>query len=454
MKVIVGEWAWLPRSELSLVQIQSLQHSLTIIPKKVGDHPGEPPSPIQLYVDSPENDLFGVPREYFLANRKPHHEVVYRLNDGDKSDWPGPLNFNGALRPLQELAVTTAISRIQSDCLGGVIRLVPGAGKTTCALAIVERLQVPTLVIVHKEFLVNQWQERVEQFLPNAKIGRVQQDVCDFRGKHIAIGMVHSLASHDYPREFFDWPGLVIVDEVHRIGAATWSPVPARFRARYRIGLSATPKRKDGADNVFLYHIGEVLYASEEQQLRPKIRRVPTDFHFVKTERFNPNLAPKSLQLNFLCGSVPRNKMIHDRLVMAIEAGRKVIVLSERLKHLFSIESELKRSWTGKGPVPTTGFYIGGQTEDQLEEAAQAQCILATYQFAAEGLDIPALDTVFLATPMGDVEQAVGRILRQHEGKKEPIVVDFRDDKVGKFKRYGESRDKLYRRIAVPEGSA
>lgn len=146
--------------------------------------------------------------------------------------------------------------------------------------------------------------------------------------------------------------------------------------------------------------------------------------------------------------------MIHDRLVMAIEAGRKIIVLSERLKHLFAIESELKRSWTGKGPVPTTGFYIGGQTEDQLEEAAQAQCILATYQFAAEGLDIPALDTVFLATPMGDVEQAVGRILRQHEGKKEPIVVDFRDDKVGKFKRYGESRDKLYRRIAVPERSA
>jgi superfamily II DNA or RNA helicase len=447
MKVIVGEWAWLPRSELSLVQRQALEETLTIRPRKVGDHPGDPPEPIKLFVDSPDSDLFGIPREYFLSNRKPHHEVVYQVTSG--GEWPGDVEFRGTLREEQEKAVATAVSRMTSDRLGGLVRAVPGFGKTVVACSLISRLRVPTLVVVHKEFLMKQWIERLAQFLPGASVGRIQQDECDYQGRHVAVGMVHSLASREYPREFMDWPGLIIVDEVHRIGAATWAPVPARFRARYRFGLSATPKRKDGADNVFFYHIGELLYASSEQRMRPKIRRVPTDFHLVKTERFNPNLAPKSLQLTFLCSSVPRNKLINDRLIMALEAGRKVIVLSERLKHLSALESELKRSWPeSKGPTPTTGFYIGGQSEDQLDEAALAQCIFATYQFAAEGLDIPALDTLFLATPMGDVEQAVGRILRPYEGKKEPIVVDFQDDRVTKFKRYSESREKLYGRIA------
>lgn len=450
MKVVIGEWAWLRRSDLSSTQVEALKDALTVRPRKVGDHPGPSPEPIHLFADDPETDRFGVPREYFLARQKPHHEVEYQLTEGDKSTWPGPLTFKGKLREEQERAVSTWISEAQSGAhLGGLIRAGCGAGKTVMACALIARLQVPVLVVVHKAFLLRQWQERISQFLPDSKVGIVQQNECDFVGKHVAIGMVHSLADHAYPPELFNWPGLVIVDEVHRIGAATWAPVPARFRARYRLGLSATPRRKDGADNVFLYHIGEVLYTSTEQRMRPKIRRVPTEFQLVRTERFNPNLAPKSLKLNFLCRSEERNELIRARLVQALEAGRKVIVLSERLKHLHDLEEALKKKWPeSKGPVPSTDFYVGGRSEDDLDVAAEARCIFATFQFAAEGLDIPSLDTLFLATPVADAEQAVGRILRPFEGKKEPIVVDFRDDRVTQFKKNGESRDKLYTRIA------
>lgn len=443
---MVDTLAWLPKAELSLVRLQALRHSLTILPRKVGDHPGDEPEPIELFVELP--DVIGVPREYFLMNRKLDHEVEFNLTDGDHARWGGPLKFSGSLREEQERAITVTIDRLNNGRTGGIIRAVPGWGKTVAACALSARLNVPTLVVVHKKFLVDQWQERIEQFLPGARVGRVQQDECDFEGKHIVIGMVHSLAAREYPKAFYGWPGLVIVDECHRMGAATWAPVPAKFRARYRIGFSATPHRKDGADNVFLYHLGDVLYASKEQRMKPKIRRVYTDFSLVKTERFNPNLAPKSLKLKFLCGSTSRNRLIHERLLMAIEAGRKVLVLSERLQHLRSMEANLRRTWAGKGPCPSTGFYIGGQTEDQLDRASEAQCIFATVQFAAEGLDIPALDTLFLTTPLSDVEQAVGRILRPYESKKEPIVVDFRDDKVTQFRKNGEARDRLYARIA------
>jgi len=447
VKVVIDAWAWLPKSELTLVQLQALKHTLTIQPKKVGDHPGDEKDPIELFID--DGERIGIPREYFLGNRKLGHELDLRMTEGDRERWAGSLSFSGSLRDEQERAVSFAIDKLKGGRTGGIIRAVPGWGKTVAACALIARLDVPTLVVVHKEFLVNQWQERIEQFLPGAKVGRVQQDECDFVGKHIAIGMVHSLGAREYPKAFFEWPGLMVVDECHRIGAETWAPVPARFRARYRVGFSATPRRKDGADNVFFYHLGEVLYASKEQRLKPLIRRVYTDFHLVKTERFNPNLAPKSIKLSFLCGSDPRNKLILDRLIMALEAGRKVLVLSERLKHLRTLESELRRNWpSAKGPVPSTGYYIGGQSEDYLDRASEAQCIFATVQFAAEGLDIPALDTLFLTTPLGDVEQAVGRILRPYEGKKDPIVVDFRDDRVTQFKKMGESRDKLYGRIA------
>lgn len=447
MKVKIDAWAWLPKDELSLVQLQALRSALTIYPKKVGDHPGDAPGPLELFVE--EEHRIGVPREYFLSTKQLNHEITYDVSEGDKERWGGPLEFAGTLRPEQENAVSSVVQKLRTNYLGGILKAVPGWGKTVAGCALIARLQVPTLVIVHKAFLVDQWQERIEQFLPGAKVGRAQQDECDFVGKHIVIGMVHSLAARDYGKIFADWPGLLLVDECHRIGAETWAPVPTKFRARWRVGVSGTPRRKDGADNVFLYHLGPLLYISKETRMTPKIRRVPTDFHLVKTERFNPKLANKSLLLRFLCASIPRNKLINERLIMALEAGRKVLVLSERIAHLQSMEALLRETWPkSKGPMPSVGYYIGGRTEEQLERAAEAQCIFATSQFAAEGLDIPALDTLFLTTPMADVEQAIGRILRPCEGKKDPIVVDFRDDKVSQFRKYGEMRDRLYGRVA------
>jgi len=320
---------------------------------------------------------------------------------------------------------------------------------TVVALAIAAELGVPTLVVVHKEFLMDQWTERIEKFLPAAKIGRVQQDTCDFRGKTVVMGMVHSLGGEQpYPEDLWEWPGLVIVDEVHRIGARTWAPVPPRFQAKYRLGFTATPRRKDGADDVFWQHIGPIIFAGKEERLKPVVKRVWTKFKLVKTDRFNPNLAPKALITRFLVKSRYRNDLIAEQLVSALEAGRKILVLSERLQHLQDMESQLRNMWPAVAGDVSIGQYVGGRTKVQLERSAQAKVIFATSQYAAEGLDIPALDTLFLTTPMSDVEQAVGRIQRPHPDKKDPIVVDFRDDSIPMFEAMGRKREKFYTRIA------
>lgn len=453
MKVRVGSFAWFNKAELGQSNAQALKHTLTIIPKKMGDYGGdekEEDQPIELFTETPTE--LGIAREYFLKHRKAHHEVEFDHTDGDKSTWPGDYGFTteAKLRGEQESALITVKSAFRTGTLGGMVKAPPGWGKTVYACALMQALQVPTLVIVHKEFLMSQWVERINQYLPDAKVGIAQQKRCEFEGKHVVLGMVHSIAKGNMPQAFYDWPGLIMVDECHRIGARTWAPVPALFRAKHRLGISATPRRKDGAENVFNYHLGEVLFTAREQRLKPAVKRVYTKFKVVKTPSFNPNLAPESLILTFMCANEPRNRQIVELMLDAVKAGRKLLVLSKRINHLNRLEAFFLKEWKerGHGPAVSTGYYIGGMSEEARYKASFARVIFATAQFAAEGLDIPALDTLFLVTPMGDVEQAVGRIQRPFEGKKDPIVVDFRDDLISLFASYAGNRERLYARIA------
>lgn len=444
MDVIVDGWAWLPKSELTPDQIVNMEQMLTVRPQKIGDYPGEEPKPIPLYEH--RDGAFGIPREFFFSNRRPVHNVEMRVTEGSDDWWPA--EFVGTLRPEQKVAVDDVEAMLHAGRLGGIIQAKPGWGKTVAALALAARLNVPALVVVHKEFLMDQWTERIQKFLPAAKIGRVQQDECNFLGKTIVMGMVHSLGGEQpYPEALWDWPGIIIVDECHRIGARTWAPVPPRFRAKYRIGFTATPRRKDGADNVFWQHIGPIIFAGKEERLKPLVKRVWTKFKLVKTDRFNPNLAPKALVTRFLVKSRHRNDLILDQLISALEAGRKVLVLSERLQHLADLEAQLRKTWPSMVGEVSIGQYVGGRTKEQLARSAKAKVIFATSQYAAEGLDIPELDTLFLTTPMSDVEQAVGRIQRPALGKKDPIVVDFRDDSISMFEAMGRKRDKFYSRL-------
>jgi superfamily II DNA or RNA helicase len=446
MKVQVDSWAWLPTASLTHMQVSAVKAALTVMPRKFEGFPGEAPQPIRLYTE--REGYLGVPRSYFMEHKKEHH-VIEDLTTLGRSDlWAGPLKFDGSLRETQKAAVATVTRAFKDEGqYGGLLRAPPGFGKTVVSCAIMAELGVPTLVVVHKDFLVSQWKERIEQFLPGTKVGIVQQDRCEYKDYGVVIGMIHSLVGgRDYGADFWGWPGLIITDETHRIGAETWSVVPTRFKARWRLGVSATPRRKDGAEAVFFQHIGKVLFSAEEQRMTPKIRRVWTDFKLVQTPTLNPQLVSKNVLLKFMCGNAARNRLITEQLVMAVAAGRKPIVLSERLQHLDVLDAMFKKEWATKqtAPVPSTGFYVGGMKEEELEEASKAQVVFATRQFAEEGLDIPALDTLFLTTPISDVEQACGRVLRPCEGKKEPVIVDFRDDKVQSCEKTATYRDKFY----------
>jgi superfamily II DNA or RNA helicase len=447
MDVRVDSYAWLPKAALSASQIASLKSDLTRIPRVMWKNEEDRPKPVRLYVET-ETEL-GIAREFFFAHRRPVHKVTANWTHG-RSDLFSPFGEFAAEPREEQQQCLQAVTRYLEDpetCLGGIIRAVPGWGKTVAGLMLAQHFNLPTLVLVHRGFLMKQWAERAAQFVPDAVVGIAQGPQCQYEGSSIVIGMIQSIVLGKYPREFYEWPGLIITDECHRVGAYTWSPAQGMFRARYRVGLTATPRRKDGMENAFYYHIGRLMFAAKEQRLVPKIRRVWSDFKLFKTERFNPNLAPRTLIIRFLLHSKVRNRTIVLQLIQAVQAGRKCLVVSEQLDHLDRLKELLLEEWPMETPEPTISHYVGGMNDASREVAAEAQVIFTTSHYSSEGLDIPALDTLFLTAPLSDVEQVVGRILRPHPDKKDPIVVDFRDDKVKQFKRQGEKRDAYYDQV-------
>ena len=234
---------------------------------------------------------------------------------------------------------------------------------TNTALALFERLQTTALVIVHKEFLLKQWVNRIKKFMPGTKVGIVREDKCEFKGMDIVIAMAQSLALDDgtgarYPKELYSWPGIVALDEVHRSGAPTWAPLPMRFTSMFRLGLTATPRRKDGCDRVFWDHIGDVVFEAKTEMPEPSIR-----MFYIKLGNLLPQLQDRDTKspivINILTYSRDRTDIIVDEIAHALKspAQRKIMVLSHRLEHLARLRARLVERPEAQGV--TTDFYVG-----------------------------------------------------------------------------------------------
>ena len=131
---------------------------------------------------------------------------------------------------------------------------------------LVRRLQKKAVVVVHKDFLMTQWRDRIKQFLPEARIGKIQQNTVDIENKDIVLAMVQSLSMKEYDDETFDSFGLAIFDECHHLGAEVFHRSMSKVASKYMLGLSATPKRKDGLTKVFEWYIGPIVFSQKNKK--------------------------------------------------------------------------------------------------------------------------------------------------------------------------------------------
>lgn len=416
--------------------LDDLKNELTVAPYAPMNSVKPPSFPV--YRES--KDKIYIPR--FFGTEKYGIPTTNKLKQGENIS----LGFSGDMRDYQHNIINKFLNTVEKYNSGGLLEIPCGRGKTVMALNIISRLKMKTLVIVHKSFLLNQWVERIEQFLPGARIGTIQGSKIDIDNKDIVIGMLQSISMKDYPTETFECFGLTIVDEVHHIAAEVFVRSLFKIVSPIMLGLSATMNRKDGLSYVFKMFIGPVIY---------KEKRDTDDNVIVKTYQYSsPDSDFNDVVYNFkgqpqystmiskLCNHFPRSEyiinIINEFVQNDSENKEQIIVLAHNknvLNYIYNAIDERK--------IADVGYYMGGMKEHQLKESESKKVVIGTYSMASEALDIKTLTTLIMVTPKTDIEQSVGRILRTKHSQ--PCVVDIVDQH-DVFKRQYEKRLQFYRK--------
>ena len=356
------------------------------------------------------------------------------------------VEFCGGLRPEQTRAIDKFMAAARDPReMGGILSLPCGQGKTVIALKIISLIGKKTLIIVHKDFLLEQWTQRIAQFLPGARVGLIKGKVIDVRDKDIVMGSVQSLSMKQYDDDVFAGISCAVVDECHRVGTEVFSRALMRKCFRYTLGLSATVMRKDGMSKVFMNFLGKVVHQGRRRTDAVQVVQYlysDPDMAYCKEEVIRSiRKANMSKMINNITAFAPRTQLI-VRLISRVllhEPARKVLVLSDRKEQLSRIRVGLDAEGV------TAGYYYGGLSREQLlDSETNKRVLLATFAYAAEGMDCRGLDTLFLVSPKSDIEQSCGRILREqaHERLRTPLIVDIVDsfsvfaNQANKRKRY------------------
>ena len=258
--------------------------------------------------------------------------------------------------------------------------------------------------------------------------------------------MLQSISMKDYPKETFESFGFVILDECHHLGAEVFSKALPKITSKYMLGLTATPDRKDGMKKVFEYYLGNIVYCirgrEPEKVLVSIINYHCQDSKYCEEQyNFKGQInAPK--MINQLSEDPIRLKLVIEQVKKSILEGRKILILSDRRNHLTDCKNCLDDL-----NICSSGYYVGGSKPETLKETEEKDVILGTYSMASEGMDIPLLNTVILATPKSDIEQSVGRILRQKKENRlvDPLIIDI-VDQISNFKRQSTHRKRHYKK--------
>lgn len=409
------------KNEIEADQLESIKKELTVTPY-VPEGFGAPPPTFKLYLES-QSKIY-LPKAYGLKTfNKP---VSNKMLDIATID----VKFNGSLRPEQKEPVNKFLEACADPCRRGGIITVPCAfGKTAMAIHLMCELKVKTLVVVHKEFLLQQWKERLEFFAPTARIGLIKAQKIDVQDKDVVIGSLQSLAMKKYDDAVFKDFGFTIIDECHHTSAEVFSRALQKISFMYTLGLSATPKRKDGLSKVFMWYLGETVYSITKRtdNLQVKVKEYYDRNPEYSKEWIMYNNKPNMPKMiNNICDFEPRMTFILDMVkdILAIETNRKILILSDRRGHIETIITRL----VGLGF--DAGIYYGGMKADDLKLSEAKQIIGGTFGYSSEGLDIKGLNTLILASPKSDVVQVVGRILRDKPEEREyvPLVIDIVDN--------------------------
>jgi superfamily II DNA or RNA helicase len=456
------------KDSLTSPQIQELRKQLTVAPKAAGRF-AKQGEPFTVFMESASR--FYCPRAWACETYGEAEGNILVDGEALRSN----LEFIGKPYDYQVAIVNQFIAANAN----GLICVPCGRGKTFMAINIAARLGKKFLIVVDKEFLLQQWAGELKALMPGINIGIIQENTKQISKEVIypkpltidelkqkakdaklkssgtkeellkrlteanikvtqdpitieydcAIAMIQTLVQREFAETDFRSFGFTIFDECHHLGASNFSRALLKVQTKHMLGLSATPTRDDGLTKVFEWFLGKPVYWEKTREADPhvtvrkidfeseddKYTNVPTDFH-------GETVLARLLTQVVECEE--RNEVIDGILAELVkDSKRRILVLSERKSHLERIEKGLPKG-------VSFGYYIGGMKEEVREEGARtAQVLLGTYAMASEAMNIKTLNTMIMASPRKKIEQSTGRILRTRKDEREvePLIIDIVD---------------------------
>jgi superfamily II DNA or RNA helicase len=372
------------------------------------------------------------------------NKIEYLFQDERKKLEPVSYTCDIELRDYQKPVIE---SSARKDI--GIIVAPPGTGKTIVALKIIALKQQPALIIVHRKQLADQWIERIETFLgvPKKEIGRIGQGK-NTPGKRITIAMIQSLSKElvkpdNLLQNAF---GTIIIDECHHVPAESFRTTISQLRTYYMYGLTATPFRKYSDEKLIFINLGEVIAELKAQDVPSFksahiiVRNTELDVPFnSKTDRFE-NLS------KVLIHDSARNRLIINDLIIEINTGKKVVILTERKEHIESLNQYLKQKYE---TITLSGDDSESDRKSKWEilKKGDYQVLITTGQFFGEGTDLQNVECLFLVYPFsfeGKLIQYIGRVQRSEIA---PTIFDYRDIKIDYLNKLFLKRNTYYRKL-------
>ena len=424
-RVLTSKGYAIKKSFLTDLQIQKLRSDLTMSPKVLDKFQKMAPH-FPIYYES--KTRFYVPRNWGKQHfGEPEATIV-----SEGLPFSDAITFRTTFPPhdFQKEIMETFLEKGAN----GLICVPCGYGKTFMALNLAVQLKRRFLIIVDKEFLMNQWKAEIENFIEGARVGILQAQTVqmDADKYDVTICMIQTICRREFPDGFFDQYGFTIFDECHHLGASYFSKALLKIQTKWMLGLSATPDREDGLTCVFEYYLGEAVYK--------KTQRAPDKEAVVKAIWFrseDPAYAEIPVNwrgepvtaklLNQVADFEARNRMILNYMEEYInDSNRYILLISDRISQLEWFNKEIQITY----PNCKVGYYIGGMKQKVLDNnAITCKVLLATYQMTSEGFSVKKLNTIILSTPRKKIEQASGRIFRERidERKVSPHIIDIID---------------------------
>ncbi len=334
-----------------------------------------------------------------------------------------------------------AVDEVYEECLG-ILQSPAGSGKTQMGLALAAKIGVRTLWITHTKDLLEQSKSRAEQYIDSDLIGTITEGKINI-GKGITFATIQTLNKINLRFYKYYWD-CIIVDECHRCSGSPTSitqfyNVLNSLAARYKYGLSATVHRSDGTIKATYALLGNIIYNVPEEEVEDRVMRVgirpiATDTEISQECLNTDGTLNYNKLITHLCNDAVRNWSIVNYIMMNKDCSS--LILSDRLQHLEDL-MDLLPDQMKNDAVMISGKMTTKKGKELREKAlddmrnGKKKYLFATYSLAKEGLDIPRLERLYMATPQKDyavVAQSIGRIARVYEGKKDPICYDFVDN--------------------------